>query len=540
MNTIRSWFQTKKNVSSISTGRWDYIESLIFHQKTNEFISHLRRKENQEFCVDTFFRLLPVMPDEKYMNNLFELIYKKSRFKSDQLSAIIATQLSRTILDKNFELCERILSLPIQSLQIPLGTYEITKLMHTCPDKDQLFRVLSILIERNLLYDPEYHSWILIILFEYYMTGDDVTIEYLLDVRKTPNLLFSFCGDNNITPLMLLFHLYSNSKCQEIIDNYLSNIDDQHVLLECDKWNRSYLIHLLCGKCEHGSDASHYLDALPNDISDMNRKIFDQCPHASTMLSRFSMLYKLGNRFDAPIKTILASQFCLPLRMVLFNFLFENDPLVEIQFDEFFKYFPSESVPLYWNYLKHITHKQNLNNILSSLLFNCSIQAKSNENTVEFLLKQGARITNTDNINNSIIHLILYSRSTVPFMLLDHGIYVDVSYQTCSNSRNHRMYFYVCRVIQCGYPSEIRTKFEEFKSSQPEYNIKLINSFIDLKNPTCLSRLCFQKLRNSANDLSDETIEKLKSYMSSRLLKSVVGYGHEESKEYYKWILCNV
>ncbi|CAF2136344.1 unnamed protein product [Rotaria magnacalcarata] len=538
MDTIRSWFQTKKNVSS--TGRYDYIESLIFHQQTNEFISHLLQKKNQELCVDTFFRLLPTIPDEKYMKILFELIYKKARFKSNQLSAIIVTELSRAIRDKNFELCERILSLPLQSLQIPLGAYEITQLMHTCPDRDQLFRCLSILIERNLLYDSEYYSWILIVVFEHYTIGDDLTIEYLLTVRKTANLLFSYYGNNNITPLMLFFHLYSNKKCQEIIDNYLSNIDDQYVLLECDKWNRSYLMHLLCGKCEHGSNASYYLGALPNDISDINRKIFDQCPHASTMLSRVSMLYKLGNRFDAPIKTIMTSQFCLPLRMVLLNFLLENDPLVEIKLDEFFKYFPSESVPLYWNYLKHIVHKQNLNDVLSSVLFNYNIQAKSNEQTVEFLLKQGARITNTDNIKSNIVHLILYSRSTIPFMLLDHGVYVDISYEACSSSRNHRMYFYVCRVIQCGYPSEIRTKFEEFKSSQPEYNIKLISSFIDLKNPTCLSGLCFQKLRNSAKDLSDETIEKFKPYMPSRLVKSVVGYGHEESKEYYKWVLSNV
>ncbi|CAF3189579.1 unnamed protein product, partial [Rotaria sp. Silwood2] len=358
MNRIFSWFYNKNNSSSLTVPRRDFIESLIVHKQIKEFSSCLCKKDDRILCIDGFFRLLPTILDEKYMSNLFELICKKSRLTSNELSTIIINKLSRTILDKNFDLCEKILHLPIQSLKISLPTYELVQLIHTCSNTNQLIKCLSILIEKNLPYDSEYLSWILIIIFEHYTIGDEIIIEYLLNVKKNINLLFTCYGNNNITPLMLFFHLYSNNKCQILIDNYLSNINDQSILLQCDKWNRSYLMHLLCGQCQHEFMGNSF-EMLPDGILDINEKLINQCPHASIVLSKFSMLYKLGNKCDTPIKMILTSQYCLSLRIVLFNFLLENDSSIELKFDEFFQHFPPLFIRIYSNYLKRLVHNHN-------------------------------------------------------------------------------------------------------------------------------------------------------------------------------------
>ncbi|CAF0855590.1 unnamed protein product [Rotaria sordida] len=118
------------------------------------------------------------------MSNLFELISKKSRLTSKQLSTIIVKKLLRAISNENFDLCEKILHLSFQTLQISLSTFELIKLIHSCSNKNQLIRCLSILIEKNLPHDCEYLSWILIIIFEYYIIGDEIIIEYLLNLKK--------------------------------------------------------------------------------------------------------------------------------------------------------------------------------------------------------------------------------------------------------------------------------------------------------------------------------------------------------------------
>ncbi|CAF1293216.1 unnamed protein product [Rotaria sordida] len=539
MNRLFSWFHNKNNSPSSTISRQDFIESLIVYKQIKEFSSCLHKKDDQTLCIDGFFRLLPTILDENYMSNLCELISKKSRLTANELSKIITNKLSRTILDKNFDLCEKILRLPFQSLKISLATYELIQLIHTCSNTNQLIQCLSILIEKNLPYDSEYLSWILIILFEHYIIGDEIIIEYLLNIKKNINLLFTCYGNNNITPLMLFFHLYSNNKCQTLIDNYLSNIDDLSILLQCDKWNRSYLIHLLCGQCQHES-MEHSFENLPDDILDINEKLINQCPHASAVLSKFSMLYKLGNKCDTPIKMILTSQYCLSLRIILFNFLLENDPSIELKFDEFFQNFPSQSIRIYSKYIKRFVHNHNLNSVLTSVLFNQRNNDPHNEHTIEFLLKQGARIDNMNGMNNIITNLLLYSRSMIPFMLLDYSLYIDIPFQTWSNRMSPRMNLYICRIIQCGYPSESRTKFEEFKALLTEQSVKLVEKFIDLKNPLCLSKLCLQKLRGSLKHLGDEMIDKLKDHMPNRLRQSIILFGHDECLTYYESVMTNV
>jgi hypothetical protein len=199
-----SWFH-KKNISSYASklSRKDFIKSLIVHKQIKEFSSYLRQKDDRTLCIEAFFELLPLILEEKYTPDLVELITKKSGLKSNQLSTIITNQISSSILKKDFDLCEKILHLPFQSLKISLPTYEIIQLIHTCSNTQQLFQCLSILIEKNLPYDSEYLSWILIILFEHYQIGDEIIIEYILNINKHINLLFTCYGNNNVTPLML-------------------------------------------------------------------------------------------------------------------------------------------------------------------------------------------------------------------------------------------------------------------------------------------------------------------------------------------------
>ncbi|CAF4481180.1 unnamed protein product [Rotaria sp. Silwood2] len=469
MNRIFSWFHNKDNSPLSTISRKGFIESLIVHKQIKEFSSCLRQKDDRTLCIDAFFELLPTILDENYMSNLFELISKKSRLTPKALSTIIVNKLSRAISDENFDLCEKLLHLRFQSIQISLPSFEIIKLIHSCSNKNQLIRCLSILLEKNLPYDCAYLSWILIIIFEYYTIGDEIIIEYLLNFQKNINLLFICYGNNNITPLMLFFHLYSNNKCKILIDNYLSNINDQSVLLQCDRWNRSYLMHLLCGQCQHESEENSF-EIVSDDNIDVNKKLLNRCPHALAILSKFSMLYKLGNKCDTPIKTILTSQYCLSLRIILFNFLLENDSSIELKFNEFFNYFPPQSIPIYSNYLKRLIHKHNLNSVLASVLFNHRNDL-SIEHTIKFLLQQGARIDNMNNMNYIITTLLSHSRSMIPFMLLDYSLYIDISFQIWLNQQSSRMNLYRCRIIQCGYPSEFRTKFQEFKSHLSQLTI---------------------------------------------------------------------
>jgi hypothetical protein len=531
-----SWFNKKNNSSTSTISRRDFIRSLIFHKQIKEFSSYLRQKDDRKLCIDEFFRLLSLTPDEKYMSDIFVLITKNGGFKSTELSTIITNQLSSAILSRDFDLCEKILHLPFQSLKINLPTYEITQLIHTCSDSEQSIRCLSILIEKNLPYDSEYLSWILIILFEYYSIGDEIIIEHILNIKININLLFKCYGNSNVTPLMLFLHLYSNTKCQVLIDYYLSNINDQSILLQCDKWNRSYLMHLLCGQCQHGSEENSF-EILSDDSEEINKQLINQCPHTSAVLSKFSMLRKLGNKFDTPIKTILTSGYCLPLRIILLNYLLENDSSIEFKSDEFFQNFPSKSIPIYAKYLKRLVQNRNLDSALYSVLQNSINTDQTLEHTIKFLLQQGARINNMSTIHYVIIYQILHTRSMIPFILLDYSLYTDISYDLWLTRRTPRLNLYICRLIQCGYPSEFRQKFQEFKGQLDEQTVKLVAEFIDLKNPPCLSKLCLQKLRSSLKHLGNETIDKLKDYLPIHLKQSIIHYGHSECRTYFQAVI---
>jgi len=531
MSNIFSWFRKKNNSSYASKlSRKDFIKSLIVHKQIKEFSSYLRQKDDRTLCIEAFFELLPSILEEKYTPDLVELITKKSGLKSNQLSTIVTNQIASSILKKDFDLCEKILNLPFQSLKISLPTYEIVQLIHTCSNTEQLIQCLSILIEKNLPYDSEYLLWILIILLEGYQIGDEIIIEYILNINKHINLLFTCYGNNNVTPLMLFLHLYSNNKCQLLIDHYLSNIKDQSILFQCDKWNRSYLMHLLCGQCQHGLDENSF-EILSDDMEEMNKQLMNQCPHASAVLSKFSMFYKLKNTCVTPVKTILISQYCLPLRIILLNYLLVNDTSNEFKFDEFFQHFPSKSIPKYINYLKRLVQNQNLNSTLLSLLLNRT----NDDDTITFLLRHGARINDMSIVNNAITDLILYSRSMIPFTLLDYGLYTDISYAVWLGHQTPRMNFYICRAIQCGYSSELRAKFNELKTHLPQQAL----NFLDLKNPPCLSKLCLQKLRSSLKNLGDETIDKLKDDLPNYLRQSITSYGHDESRAYFQILVLS-
>jgi hypothetical protein len=525
MSQIFSWFHSKKTSSSSTTiYRKNLINSFIVHKQLKEFSSYLRQKDDRILCIEGFFQLLPSMLDEHYMSQLFELITKKSGLKSNELSTIITAKLSSAILDKNFDLCEKILHLPFQSFPITLPTYEIIQFIHTCSNSQQLISCLSILIEKNLPYDSEYLSWILIILFEHYLIGDEIIIEYILNMRKHINLLFTCYGNNNVTPLMLFLHIYSNKKCEVLIDHYLSNINDQSILLQCDKWNRSYLMHLLCGRCQH--------EIVSNDMIEINEQLMNQCPHASAVLAKFSMLYQLGNRCSTPVKMILTSDYCLSLRMILLKYYIENDSSIEPNLEEFFQNFPPESIPANTNYLKRLVANRNLNSTLVFLLRNHKM-----EHTIKFLLQQGARINEMNTIHHVIIYLLSYTRSMIPFMLLDYSFYTNVPYEIWTSRHTPRMNLYICRMIQCGYPNEFRAKFDEFKLRLTDSEVKSIENFIDIKTPPYLWKLCLQKLRNSLKDLGDETIDKLKDHLPIHLRQSITFYGYDECRSYFQSVV---
>ena len=528
MYRIFPWLKNK----SASRPRQEFIESFIVHKQTSEYLSYIKQKEHRLVCTDAFFHLLPTIPDGDYMSMLFELITNNSRLTSKELSTIIVNKLSRAISESNFDLAEQILNLPLKSIQISLPTYEIVQLIHTCPNANQKLKLLSILIEKNLPYDKEYITWILIILFETYIIGDEIIIEYILNIKKNLNLLFTCYGNNNVTPLMLFLHLYSNDKCQLLIDHYLSNINDQSIFLQCDKWNRSYLSHLLCGKCQHGDEGNSF-EVLPDEI---NKQHMDRCPHSSAILEKFSMLHKLGNGCKNPIKTILISQYCLSLRIILFNYLYENDPSFELKLDEFFHNFPPQSIKIYSNYLKRLVRNQDLNPALTYLVQNSMVYNPDNDQTIKFLLRQGGRIKDMNSLKHIISHHLSSTRSMIPFMLLDYSMYVDIPFDRMSTVQNKRISLYVCRLIQCGYPSDYRQNFEEFKIRLEAPLLKLVNQLIDLKKPQCLSKLCLQKLRSSLKDLGDETQDKLKDDLPIHLKQSITKFGHEECSIFFQTV----
>ena len=284
------------------------------------------------------------------------------------------------------------------------------------------------------------------------------------------------------------------------------------VLLQCDKWNRSYLMHLLAGKCEH---------AIEENASQINAELVPLCPHASTLLARFTMLHRLGNTLDQPVKTIFKSQYCLPLRMLLFNYLLENDSSFSVQFKDFFQYFPGKFLPTYSNYLQHIVRNQNLDGPLESFVLRPSgIEADDSE-TIRFLLQRGARFNTTAQHQLVILNRLRYTQSTIPFLLLDYSMYIDPSSELRSNVNRSRVLLYTALVGRCGYATELQKKFDEFKTVLPEQQVKTLVDLIDMKNPACLSRLCLQKLRSSVKHLGDDTLEQLDDHLPQTLKQSL-------------------
>jgi hypothetical protein len=317
---------------------------------------------------------------------------------------------------------------------------------------------------------------------------------------------------------MLFFHLYSNNKCQLLIDHYLSNINDPSVLLQRDKWDRSYLMHLLCGRCHHDLDE--------------NSLERNQCPQASAVLARFSMLYKLGNRCDTMIKKILTSDFCISLRMVLLNYLKSNSS-EDIPLDDLFNCFPAKFLSIYEDDLKRLIKNRNLDSVLTSQILSRGNDNNALDYKVKFLLQQGARIQRTDTIDSAIFLLVTSTSSMTPFILLDYSYCLDISFETWLQRRNQRANLYICCVLYYGYPSEIRQKFNEFKAYLPNKTVHAIEKLIDVKTPACLSKLCLRKLRSSLQDLGDETIEQLRDDLPTYLRKSIVSYGYDQFRVYF-------
>lgn len=515
LKAIFSFSKKKIPTRSIIAQR-DLIKSLIVNKQTQELCAYLRQNDDRVLCFEGFFQLLPSITDDRYLGELFDMMLKRSRMKSSEISVILSKQLSSAVLQKNFDQCEKILHLPFQSVPITLPTFELIKLIEDCSDCNQVIRCLSILIEKNLPHDPEYLIWILIVLCEHYRTGDEIIIDYLLNLKKPIDLLFTCYGNNNVTPLMLFIHLYSNSKCQILLDSYLENIPSTSVLLQCDRWNRSYLMHLLCGRCEHSIEDNE-----------------TPCPHTSIMLSRFSMLDKLGNILDTPMKTILTSGYCLPLRMTFVKTYLENHSSYEILLDEFFQCFPPKFISNYQDDLKRMIHNRDLNSALISQLK----LFRDDNQIIRFLLQQGARLQSTNEIQPIIFNYLANHRSIIPFLLLDYSFYVDIPFDQWLPRQNPLMNLYICRVLQCGYRSEFRAKFEQFKTLLPDRTVKEIEKFVDVKNVAPLSRLCLQKLRSSLKHLGDETIEQLSSYFPIHLKRSIVHYGYDQCQPYFRNIV---
>ena len=166
----------------------DSAASLIVRRQVKEFIACVRQKRNRAVCFSAYISLLSTIGDHQYMAALFDTIVKKSSIPSSELSTILAEQLSRQILERKFDTCESILRLPLQSLRIPLPSYELTQFIRGNSDTDQVCRCLSILIERNLRHDKDYVSWMLITLFTNYVKGREQIIEHVLKLAKHVSL----------------------------------------------------------------------------------------------------------------------------------------------------------------------------------------------------------------------------------------------------------------------------------------------------------------------------------------------------------------
>ncbi|CAF0807178.1 unnamed protein product [Adineta ricciae] len=529
MSRLFSWLLKANNVPTTPACREIYFEFLIKDKRLKELTTCLQRKSDRSDCINGFFNLLSKLPDDAYMDEVFELIITKSRLPPTQIARLVVDRLSQAISSKDFGLFERILRLPFSLIQIPLSTYDASRFISTCSDSDQVTRCLSILIEKNLRFDPEYPSWILILLIEHYKTGEEIVIENFLREQRNAQFLYVQYGDCRVTPLMIFLHLYSNPKCQAIIDQQLSNIQDPSVLLQYDRWNRSYLMHLICTECQHVVNTAS-TTLLSNDLTEVNDEFIKQCPCASVIFSQFVRLYELGNKFEAPVKTIFNSRLCFPLRMKLFNYLWENNAADQIKLDDFFVNFPSMFISNYQYYLKRLVHNRNLDQALTSVVLNSRDHSQRVDAKITFLLRQGARINDMNVISSIILSLLNGVQSSTPFMLLDYDMPIKVDSQLLSSTSTRNKTLYILRAAQCGYTNVSQSRFECFKSTQSQFMISMIDKLVDIKSPTSLSNLCRRKLRRSLKNLGDDIMNKLNEILPNRLVQSIRLY------EYHKWL----
>lgn len=536
MNRLWNWFSTKNPSSPLALyARSQPIKTLIERKQIKEFLTLLRSKDDRILCVETFLNCLSTISDEKYMHDLFVLIKQKSRLTPLQLSTIVCKSLVRTILDRKFDQCEQILRLPLPNAPLSLPTYELTKLIHYCPNQEQLFFCLSVLIEKNLAHDSSYIPWVLIIVFEDYTAGDEHVIEFLLKMRPEKEFLHCNYGENNVTPLMLFLHLYTNEKCQFIIDKYLSTLTDQSVLFRQDRWNRSYLTHLLCGQCRHPT-TENSLNLSFKSISEWNDVFHTCCPHAASVLSTFNLFYRIGNRCENLFRTILNSGYCLPLQFLLIHYLLENDPFIQIKCDEFFQTFPPQLIRTYSHYLKELVRNKNLDSSLSSILQRPTHLLRTHYDTIEFLLRQGARLNNGIDLTTSIISLLRTSEASIPNLLLNHRIRIDESFDWTGITMSDQLTFYVCRTAFCGYQLTYIKFIDRFKYTETEQKSEIIEKYLKCRKSSTLSRLCYQKIRSSVKHLGDETIEQLNEYIPQHLRSSVLHLRHQEYEKFARII----
>ncbi|CAF1028413.1 unnamed protein product [Adineta ricciae] len=531
MSRLFSWLLKTNNIPTTPVYRQLYFENLINDKRLKELTTCLQRKSDQMDCINGYFHLLSKLTDDAYMDEIFELIITKSRLPPTQIARIVVDRLSQAISSKDFGLFERILRLSHSSIQLPLSTYDVSRLISTCSDSDQIARCLSILIEKNLRFEPEYPTWILILLIEHYKTGGEIVIENFLREQTNAQFLYVPYGDCRVTPLMIFLHLYSNPKCQAIIDQQLSNIQDPSVLLQYDRWNRSYLMHLICNECQHVVNTVS-TTLLSNDLTEINDELIKQCPYASAIFSQFVRLYELGNKFETPVKTIFNSRLCFPLRIKLFNYIWENNTIDQIKLDDFFVNFPSMFFSSYQYYLKRLVHNQNLDQALTSVVLNCKDHPQRVDAKITFLLRQGARINDMNVVSSTILSLLNGVQSSTPFMLLDYDMPIKIDFQLLSRTSTRNMALYIFRAAQCGYTDVSQSQFESFKSTQSKSMISMIDKLVDIKSPTTLSNLCRRKLRRSLKNLGDDTMDKLNEILPHRLVHSIRLY------EYHKWLTC--
>lgn len=519
MSRVLTWFGKNSNSSSMAIiTRSNLLKSFLINKQIDAFTRYLKQKDTQQLCIDSFFYFLCELDDEIFILDIFNRIFRLIGRK--QMSLLIINKLQTAIRDKNFPKCFQLLHLPFPQMKIPLETSKILEFIHHNWPTDQLFDCLTILITNNLHFDSEYLPWLLITLFEHYQTGDELIIKYILELKPSTDPLTQIYGNNSLTPLMLFFHLYTNEKCQQILDIYLSNIKDLNIFNQVDKWNRSYLTHLLYGRCQHAIQTDH------------------QCPHEDVILSRFVMLYKLGNRCENLVRTIFVSEYCFSLRMKLADYLFEHRLVDENRIDEIFLNFPPTYFQFYEQQLKQLIQNRNLDSTLSTLVKQQVNFHRNLDQLVKFLLQNGARIRNPTEIEQTTLDLLLnFNQSLIPFLLLDYGFPVSISFQIWSNRSNDRLNLYVIRQIQCGYAREFREKYERFRTRLSQSTVEAMDKFIDIRNPSRLKQLCFQHLRKSLVDLSEKTIEDLNGFLRFKLRHSIRVYGYDECHSFVQTVL---